>query len=73
MTPPIDSLPSVVGGTGRPHFAAQSRKPRWESKEIPSAAPNEWTHIRSGRDAETFASFCRSEPAAAFRGFEKAR
>ena len=40
---------------------------------MPSAAPNECTHIRSGRDAVTFASFCRSEPAAPLRGFANGR
>ena len=73
MTPSSDSRPSVVGGTGSPDVAAQSRKPRCDSKEMPSAAPNEWTHIRNGRDAVTFRSFCRSEPAAALRGLANTR
>ena len=62
----------MVGATGSPAFAAQSRKPRCESNVTPSAAPNEWTHSRRGREAVTFGSFWRSEPAAALRGFANA-
>ena len=65
-------LRSVVGGTGSPAEAAHSRNARWESKPTPSAAPNECTHRRSGRDAVTFGSFWRSDPAAALRGFANA-
>ena len=39
---------------------------------MPSAAPNECTHSRSGRDAVTFGSFWRSDPAAEFRGLANA-
>ena len=42
-----------------------------ESNDTPSAAPNECTHRRSGREAVTFGSFCRSDPAAALRGLAK--
>ena len=73
FTPSIDSRPSVVGGTGSPTVAAQSRNPRCESNATPSAKPNECTHSRRGRDAVTFGSFWRSEPAAAFRGFANGR
>ncbi len=73
FTPSIDSRSSVVGAAGSPAFAAQSRNPRCDANETPSAAPKECTHIRSGRDAVTFGSFWRSEPAAALRGFAKAR
>ena len=72
MTPSIESRASVVGATGSPAVAAQSRKPRCESNVMPSAAPNECTHRRSGREAVTFGSFWRSDPAAALRGFANA-
>ena len=62
-----------MGGTGSPTFSDHARKSECESKVMPSAAPNEWTHIRSGRDAVIFASFCRSEPAAPLRGLAKGR
>ena len=58
----------VRGGTGSPAASDHARKSECEANVTPSAAPNEWTHIRSGRDCVTFASFCRSEPAAAFAG-----
>ena len=58
-----------MGAAGSPAFAAQSRNPRCDSNATPSAAPKECTHIRSGREAVTFGSFWRSEPAAALRGF----
>ncbi len=63
----------MVGGTGSPTVPAHDRNPRCESNEIPSAAPNECTHSRSGRDDVTLGSFWRSEPAAAFRGFANGR
>ena len=72
MTPSIESRDSVVGATGNPAEPAHSRNPRCESNVMPCAKPNECTHRRSGRDAVTFGSFCRSDPAAAFRGFENA-
>ena len=72
LTPSIDSRASVVGAAGSPASLAHSRKPRCESKRTPSAAPNECTHRCSGREAVIFASFWRSEPAAALRGFANA-
>ncbi len=72
-TSAIESTPVVVVGTGSPAESAHARNPRCESNSIPSAAPNECTHSRSGREDVTFGSFCRSDPAAAFRGFANGR
>ncbi len=72
FTPSIDPSASVVGAIGSPAFSAHSRNPRCESNVTPSAYPNECTHSRSGREAVTFGSFWRSDPAAALRGFANA-
>jgi hypothetical protein len=69
----MSCLTSDVGATGSRASRHQSRKPECESNRIPSAYPNECTNSASGREAEIFGSFWRSEPAAALRGFANGR
>ena len=68
-TSSIDSWRAANGFVRKPRSRSHSSVSECDAKSRPSAAPTPYAQSASGRDAVTDESFCRSEPAAALRGF----
>ena len=64
---------AVSGVVGKPSERSHSSVSQCVSGAGPSAQPNWYTAMRSGRLAVIFGSFWRTAPAAALRGLAKVR
>ena len=68
-TDSMESCSSAYGFVRKPCSRSHWSESQCPSVGSPPRRPRPWIQIESGRSAVIGESFCRSEPAAAFRGF----